>query len=96
MVTVDRMLALLSQAMGNLEIAARHFENSTDFCRNVGSRPELAWTCCDYADMLFERDADGDRTNAISLLDESLSISTELGMKPLMERARSRLEAQKA
>ena len=55
-------------------------------------RPELAWTCCDYADTLRERDAEGDRAKALSLLDESLAISSELGMRPLMERVLSRRE----
>ena len=42
--------------------------------------------------MLRERDAEGDRVKAIALLDESLAISTELGMRPLMERVLSRRE----
>ncbi len=66
------------------------------FCRKGGFRPELAWTCCDYADMLRERDAEGDRAKAISLLDESLAISSELGMRALMERVLSRREILKA
>ena len=52
------------------------------FCRKAGYRPELAWTCCDYADTLRERDADGDRAKASALLDESLAISSELGSVP--------------
>jgi hypothetical protein len=43
----------------------------------------LAWTCCDYAETLKERDAEGDRANDMSLLDESLAISSELGMRAL-------------
>ena len=66
------------------------------FCRKGGFRPELAWTCCDYAEMLLERNDDGDRTKAGSLLDESLAISSELGMRPLMERVLSRREILKA
>ena len=54
------------------------------FCRKAGYKPELAWTCCDYADSLRERDGEGDRANAMSLVDESLAISSELGMRPLM------------
>jgi len=50
----------------------------------------LAWTCCDYADTLLQRNDSGDREKAMSLLDESLSISSELGMRPLMERVLSR------
>lgn len=49
----------------------------------AGYRPELAWTCCDYAETLKERDAEGDRANDMSLLDESLAISSELGMRAL-------------
>ncbi len=62
------------------------------FCRKAGYRPELAWSCCDYADALRDRNGEGDRTHAMSLLDESLAISSELGMRPLMERVLSRRE----
>ena len=63
-----------------------HFEDALAFCRRAGYRPQLAWTCCDYADLLHERDGDSNRQKAMSLLDESLAISRELGMRPLMER----------
>ena len=46
--------------------------------------------------MLPERNNEGDREKAVSLLDESLAISTELGMRPLMERVLSRREILKA
>ncbi len=62
------------------------------FCRKAGYRPELAWTCCDYADTLLQRNGSGDREQAMSLLDESLTLSSELGMRPLMERVLSRRE----
>ncbi len=55
-------------------------------------RPELAWTCCDYADTLLQRNEPGDREKATGLLDEFLAISIELGMRPLMERVLSRRE----
>lgn len=95
-VSVGRLLGLLSHTMGNMGQATAHFEDAMTFCRKGGCRPELAWTCCDYADMLQERDGDGDRAKAITLLDESLEISTELGMRPLMERVSSRRETLKA
>ncbi len=60
--------------------------------RAAGYRPKLAWTCRDYADMLLERNAEGDRAKAMALLDESLAISKELGMQPLVERVLSRQE----
>jgi hypothetical protein len=56
----------------------------------------LAWTCCDCADTLLQRNIPGDREQAMSLLDESLSISTELGMRPLMDRVLSRRDILKA
>ncbi len=85
----DRLLGLLSQTMGSMDQAVAHFEDALTFCQK-GYRPELAWTCCDYADTLLQRNETGDREKAMSLLDESLAISTELGMRPLMERVISR------
>ena len=49
-------------------------------------RPELAWSCCDYANALLQRNKAVDREKAISLLGESLSVSSQLGMRPLMVR----------
>ena len=92
----DRVLGLLAQTMGELDQAVTHFEDALTFCRKAGYRPELAWTYCDYADMLLERKGDGDSEKAVELLDESLAISTELGMRPLMERVLSRREILKA
>ncbi len=91
--SVDRLLGLLSQTMGNMNQAAAHFEDALAFNRKAGYRPELAWSCCDYADMLLDpstgsgRAEEKTRAKAISLLDESLAIASELGMRPLIERA---------
>jgi tetratricopeptide (TPR) repeat protein len=92
----DRLLGLLGHTMGNLDQAAQHFEAALAFCRKAGYRPELAWTCCDYADTLLQRNSPGDRQRAMSLLDECLGIASELGMRPLMQRALSRKEILKA
>jgi ATP/maltotriose-dependent transcriptional regulator MalT len=96
LISTDRVLGLLAHAIGELDNAADHFEDAMAFCRKAGYRPELAWTCCDYADALRERDGEGNREKAVSLLDESLTISRELGMRPLMERVLSRREILKA
>jgi len=88
----DRLLGLLSQTIGDLDQAATHFDDALAFYRKAGYRPELAWSCCDYADMLRGRDGPGDKEKAMVLLDESLAISSELGMRPLMERVLSRRE----
>ena len=42
------------------------------------------------------RNDEGDRDKAMTMLDESLAISTDLGMRPLMERVLSRREILKA
>ena len=80
------------QKISRLDQALEHFEEGLAFCHKAGYRPELAWTCCDFADTLLQRDNASDREKAMSLLDESLAISTELGMQPLMERVLSRRE----
>jgi ATP/maltotriose-dependent transcriptional regulator MalT len=90
--SADRVLGLLAQTMGSLDQAVVHFEDALASCRKADFRPELAWSCCDYADMLLQRDDYGDRAKAITLLEESLAISSELGMPPLMARVTERLE----
>jgi DNA-binding CsgD family transcriptional regulator len=95
--SMDRLLGLLAHTMGLIDQAKIHFEEALTFCRKAGYRPELAWTCHDYAEALFvgasrsNRDAptSSDRTKALSLLDEALAISTQLGMRPLLERVTS-------
>ena len=96
--SVDRLLGLLSQTTGDLNQAMAHFEDALAFCGKAGYRPELAWSCCDYADAMLDPTVSSRQTtwesrqNAISLLDESLAISSELGKRPLMERVTERLE----
>jgi DNA-binding CsgD family transcriptional regulator/tetratricopeptide (TPR) repeat protein len=97
MIAADRVLGLLAQTMGNLEQAMAHFEDALAFCRKAGYRPELAWTGHDYADALLQHNGPGHRARASTLLDEASSISSELGMCPLMERVvtlRERMETQ--
>ena len=92
-ISVDRLLGLLSQAMDTLDQAVVHFEDGVAFCRKAGYRPELAWTCCDYADALTQRGLSDDHQKAQALLEESFAISTELGMLPLIDRVVSRRDA---
>jgi hypothetical protein len=86
----------LAHSLGRLDGAVAHFEEGLAFCRKNRCRPELAWTCCDYADTLLQRDGAGERAQAMSLLDEGLDLSRELGMRPLMERIESRKDTLKA
>ena len=59
-----------------------HFEAGLVFCHASGFKPEVASMCYDYAETLIERNGAGDNAKAWLLLEESLSISTELGMGP--------------
>jgi tetratricopeptide (TPR) repeat protein len=92
----QRLLGLLSHTIGNLEASQGHFEDALTFCRQVGYRPELAWSLHDCADMLLERNEPGDQQTATAMLDEALQISTDLAMRPLMERALSKRDILKA
>ena len=83
----DRILGLLAGTMGKLDNAVAHFEKGREYCREAGYRPELAWICHDHAAVLLELGARRDRTKAAALLDECLSIASELGMSPLMAKA---------
>jgi tetratricopeptide (TPR) repeat protein len=84
-ICADRLMGLLSQTMGNPDQAVAHFKDALAFCRKEGFRPELAWTCHDYADTLLQRNDLSDHVQAVSLLDEAWFISRELDMRPLME-----------
>jgi tetratricopeptide (TPR) repeat protein len=95
-ICVDRVLGILASALGEFETADGHFADAVAFCRKAGYRPELAWSLHDHAEMLLERDESGDQQRATQLLDESLQISTDLGMRPLMEKALSKRDILKA
>ena len=91
-ISVDRLLGLLSHAMGDPGQSAAHFEDALAFCRNAAYGPELARTCSDYAECLLNastvsgKSEPGNSANTTVLLDEALAISSDLGMRPLMER----------
>ena len=84
--SVDRLIGLLSQMMGKLDQASVHFEDALAFCARAGYRPELAWTCHDYAKTLFQRNNHADRKKGMALLEEGQTIAGDLGMAPLMSR----------
>ena len=86
---IDHILGLLCHTLGDFKLASAYFEDALAFCRKAGYRPALAWSCYDYADALLAGAQDQvpiPSDKAIALLDESLAISTELGMRPLIER----------
>ena len=84
-VSADRILGLLAEAMGQLDEAVVHFENALLFCRK-GYRPELAWSLCEYAGALVRRNSLGDSEKALALFEESQEISGSLRILPLVEK----------
>jgi DNA-binding CsgD family transcriptional regulator len=97
LMSADRVLGLLAHTLGNFENATSHFEQALTFCRTAGYRPELAWTCHDYARALLDPKGPDDRERARSLVVEGLALARELEMAPVMERLASlqeRLQAQ--
>ena len=55
----DRLLGLLSITQGNLRQAVVDFEDGLVFCETAGYLPELAWTCCFYAEALAQAGEEG-------------------------------------
>jgi tetratricopeptide (TPR) repeat protein len=94
--TSDRLLGLLARTMNQYDTSIDHFQKALEDCRATHHRPEFAWVCCDYTDVLLERNQSGDRDMAKSLLDEGLAVAHELGMRPLHERIASRMEQQQS
>jgi tetratricopeptide (TPR) repeat protein len=92
----SRQLGIIANAAGLDDKAVAHFEDALAFTRKAGYRPELAWTCCDYADLLRQRNGSGDGERAAALLEEGLVIARDLGMRPLMERILARRQFLKA
>ena len=80
---IDRILGLLARTLDRPTDAARHFEDALAFCRKAEFRPQLGWTCHDYAEFLLDPGEHANVEKAVSLIDEGLEIAHELGMVPL-------------
>ena len=97
LISIDRVRGLLAAAMGDLDQAIAHFEDGLKLTRGAGYRPETAWICYEYADVLLQRAGPGDAPKAAAHLEESMAVAQGLGMLPLMQRieaCRERLETQ--
>jgi DNA-binding CsgD family transcriptional regulator len=84
LMSTDRVSGLLAHAVGRVTDATSHFENALTFCRRARYRPELAWTCFDYAGLLLESRGRDDRHKASDLLQEAHAIASELDMRLLL------------
>ena len=85
-ITRDRVLGLLAEAMGQLDQAIAHFKDALAFCEKAGYRPEWAWTAYECARCLHEKNTPSDNSRATSLLEQTLTIISELAMGPLRDR----------
>ena len=92
-ISIDRLLGILTQTRGQIDAAEGHFNDAVTFCRRASYRPELAWTCFDYAGLLLERNDPDNRKKALAYLNEGMAITQELGMRPLEEHITERLAA---
>lgn len=81
-----RFLGRLAHAAGQRRRAIARFDSALAFCRRSGFRPELAWTCYDYASALLDSGHREDRLKAAALIDEGGQIANNLGMPPLAAR----------
>ena len=95
-VSSQRVLGDLAKILEDNTRAEEHYQRSVKFCRGTGFKPELAWSLYEYADLLLTRDGDRDREKAGPMLDEALALTTDMGMKPLMEKVLSKREILKA
>ena len=89
--TSFRVLGILATAIGKIDEAVSHFEKGYSFCKKAGYRPELAWTCCDWADAFIKRGTNDDLVRAKDLLQEGILLTQNLNMHPLSERVTERL-----
>jgi tetratricopeptide (TPR) repeat protein len=79
----SRFLGQLAATMGRWQEAESHFDQALDMNARMGAKPWLAHTQFRYAHMMLERCGAGDIERARTLLDESQTISRELGMRSL-------------
>jgi DNA-binding CsgD family transcriptional regulator len=83
----DRLLGLFAHTGGRYDDAADHFEHAIAFAQSAGYTPEIGWSCHDFAALLLQRGARGDRDRAHALLDEAHAIARDFSMHALALRA---------
>jgi DNA-binding CsgD family transcriptional regulator len=83
--TTSRPLGRLAALLDLGDAARRHFEDALVWHTEVGARPLLARTQCDYAAWLARGDATR-RARASALLHSARGIAEELGLEPVLRR----------
>jgi tetratricopeptide (TPR) repeat protein len=79
--STSRPLGILATVLGRFDDAARHFDEALVMDERMEARPWLAHTQQEYAGMLLQRDAEGDRENAERLRSRARATFRELGME---------------
>jgi len=73
--SVSRYLGLLASTISRWDEAERHFKDALEMNRRIGAGAFLAATRRDYAEMLLQRNGDGDAEDARRLLEQALANS---------------------
>ena len=85
--SLPRLLAHLNRLRGGAsELTIELFEEAVSFAQDRGFRPELAWSCLEYGEVLLCRRTPDDRENAMALLEKASSIASRLSMKLLLSK----------
>ncbi|MBB3648930.1 class 3 adenylate cyclase/tetratricopeptide (TPR) repeat protein [Rhizobium sp. BK619] len=82
----SRYLGVLAAALGEFDRASKHFEHALEMNAAIGSRPWLAHTQADYADLLMKRGSRAAIKRAMLLSENARSTAAELGMVRLQQR----------
>ena len=85
--SASRNLGLLAATMRRWDEAQQHFEDALETNARMGARPWVAHTQRDYARMLINRGAPGDREKARHLLAEAIEMYRRIGMPRDLEMA---------
>jgi tetratricopeptide (TPR) repeat protein len=82
----SRYLGVLAAALGEFDRASEHFEHALEMNAAMGSRPWLAHTQADYADLLMKIGSRAAIKRAMLLSEYARSTAAELGMVRLQQR----------
>ena len=77
---------MLSVALGDFKKAAKHFEHALEMNAASGSRPWLAHTQAEYANLLLKVGGEKALGRASSLSEQAWATASELGMVRLKKR----------
>ena len=80
-------LGLLAHTLGRLDTAVEHMERAVELTRRWGLRPLDARSRLEFARLLLDRQAEGDRERALQLLNEAMETARAIGSAHLVEDA---------